>query len=240
MRLYAEAARYRDKVPDWTSRLPIEPASVRLFAGLGRDQIGVILAAGIQRKFKASELIIRAEEPATRLFLITSGYANYFVVTSTGHEVLLRRLVPGDVIGVGSFLSDPAGYLGSARTVRPSEALTWEHRTVRQLAKTYPVLVENALRKSLRYIALYAQRHIGLVSDRAAERLASALTNLGSRAGHALPRGIEVEITNEDLASLADLSFFTVSRIFKQWEHEGTVEKSRGRVLIRRPEKLLA
>lgn len=240
MSFYAQPAHYREKAPEWANNLPIDASSVRLFAGLGKDQISVVVAAATRRKFKASELMVRAEEPATRLFLITSGCVNYFVVTSAGEEVLLRRLAPGDVIGVASFLSDPMGYLGSARTVRPSEVLVWEHRTVRQLAKTYPLLAENALRKALRYISLYAQRHIRLVSKPAAERLASVLTDLGYRAGHAMPAGMEVEITNQDLASLADLSFFTVSRIFRHWEHEGTVEKSRGKVLIRRPEKLLA
>ena len=55
-----------------------------------------------------------------------------------------------------------------------------------------------------------------------------------------LPSGIEIDIKNEDLASLADISFFTASRLLKEWERKGVVEKSRGKVLIRRPEKLLA
>lgn len=60
------------------------------------------------------------------------------------------------------------------------------------------------------------------------------------RAGRVLSSGIEVDINNEDLASLADVNFFTASRLLKVWERMGIVEKSRGKVLIRRPEKLLA
>jgi CRP-like cAMP-binding protein len=78
------------------------------------------------------------------------------------------------------------------------------------------------------------------VSNIAQERLACALSSLGSRIGHALPNGVEVDIKNEDLASLADVSIFTASRLLKDWERKGAVEKSRGKVLIRRPEKLLA
>jgi hypothetical protein len=36
------------------------------------------------------------------------------------------------------------------------------------------------------------------------------------------------------------VSIFTASRLLKDWERKGAVEKSRGKVLIRRPEKLLA
>jgi hypothetical protein len=87
----------------------------------------------------------------------------------------------------------------------------------------------------LRYLALYAKRHIGLVSNVAQEGLACALSSLGSRTGHALPGGVEVAIKNEDLASLADVSIFTASGLLKDWERKGAVEKSRGKVLIRVP-----
>jgi CRP-like cAMP-binding protein len=55
-----------------------------------------------------------------------------------------------------------------------------------------------------------------------------------------LPSGMEIEIKNEDLASLADISFFTATRFLKAWERKGAVKKSRGKVIIRSPEKLLA
>jgi CRP-like cAMP-binding protein len=51
---------------------------------------------------------------------------------------------------------------------------------------------------------------------------------------------VEVDIKNEDLASLADVSFFTATRILKSWDRNGVVDKSRGKVIIRSPEKLLA
>lgn len=218
----------------------IEPSSVQLFSGLGKDEIGVILAAAVRRKFETSRIIIRANEPATRLFLVKTGCVDYDVLTEEGREILLRRLVPGDIFGVGAFLSEPDGYLGTAKTACESDVLVWEHRVILQLARSYPRLTENALRTALRYLALYAKRHIGLVSNTAQERLACALSSLGSRTGHALPKGVEVDIKNEDLASLADLSIFTVSRLLKQWERKGVVEKSRAKVLIRSPEGLLA
>jgi CRP-like cAMP-binding protein len=92
----------------------------------------------------------------------------------------------------------------------------------------------------LRYLALYAKRHIGLVSNTAQERLAYALSSVGTRTGHVVPKGVEVDIKNEDLASLADISSFAASRILQGWDRKGVVEKRRGKVIIRSPEKLLA
>lgn len=218
----------------------IDSATVRLFAGLGKDEITAILAAAFRRRFKASETIIRAEEPATHLVLLRTGCVNFYVVTEKGRRILLRRLVPGNAFGIASFLSDPVGYLATATTVHEVEVLTWEHRIVRRLAGAYPRFPENAFRIALRYIAEYAQRHISLVSNTAQERLAYVLTSTASRAGHILPAGVEIDIKNEDLASLADVSFFTATRLLKNWERAGVVEKSRGKVLIRCPERLLA
>jgi CRP-like cAMP-binding protein len=218
----------------------IEPASVRFFTGLGKNETSVILAAATRRTVKGAEIVARADEPATHLFLVRDGCLDFYVVTSDGREILLRRLVSGNIFGVGAFLSQPAGYVGTSKAVHSSEVLMWEHPVIRQLAKAYPRLAENALRTVLRYVALFAERHIALVSKPAQERLAFALTSLGSRTGHMVPTGVEIDIKNKDLASLADVSFFTASRLMQAWERKGAVEKSRGKVLIRCPEKLLA
>jgi CRP-like cAMP-binding protein len=220
--------------------LMIEPASVRFFTGLEKSETSAILAAATRRKLRDGEIVARADEPASHLFLVRDGCVDYFVVTSDGREILLRRLVSGNIFGVGAFLSQPAGYVGTSKAVHNSEVFVWEHTVIRQLAKEYPLLGENALRTVLRYVALFAERHIALVTKPAQERLAFALTSLGSRAGHMVPAGVEINIKNEDLASLADVSFFTASRFLQEWERKGAVEKSRGKVLIRSPEKLLA
>jgi CRP/FNR family transcriptional regulator, nitrogen oxide reductase regulator len=217
----------------------VEQASVRLFAGLGRSEVDAILSAATRLKFSASQIIVRAHNPTTHLFLLRIGRVDYYVETDDGRQVLLRRLIPGNVFGVAAFLSHPTGYLGTAKAIEKSEALRWEHRVVRQLGKSYPRLAENALRITLKYLALYAQRHLRLVSNSASQRVASVLTGLGAQTGHLSRSGLEININNEDLASLADVNFFTASRLLKEWEREGVVEKRRGKVLLRTPERLL-
>jgi CRP/FNR family transcriptional regulator, nitrogen oxide reductase regulator len=250
MTIQSQSADSTRSSAQWTKRdqhtnhaklsLAIEPASVRFFTGLEKKETEIILAAATRRTFERGEIIARADEPASHLFLVAKGCVDYYVLTSDGREVLLRRLVSGNIFGVAAFLSQPSGYVGTSKAVHDCELFIWEHAVIRQLAKSYPRLGENALRTALRYIALFAERHIALVSKPAQERLAFALTSLGSRVGHSAPDGVEVNIKNEDLASLADVSFFTASRFLQEWDRKGAVEKSRGKVLIRSPEKLLA
>ena len=156
----------------------ISPASVQLFTGLQESEIKAIKDAATRREFEASRILVTANEPANRLFLIETGCVDYHVTSEAGRDILLRRLAAGDVFGVGSLLSKPIGYIGTAKAVQDIRVLEWKDRVIRLLAKTYPQLLENALRTALRYLALYAKRHIGLVSNTAQERLACALGSL--------------------------------------------------------------
>ena len=227
-----------EKMPPRSFRAP-DPAR-DIFKGLEKHEVMVIRHAAVRRTFSASEVIMSTEEPALHFFIPEIGYVDYFILTRDGTQILLRRLAPGDPFGFAAFLSEPTGYLGTAKSVGNSEILVWDHHIIRHLGRSYPRLVENSLRIALHYIALYAKRHIAIVSNTAQERVASVLANLGSRLGHALPEGLQVDVKNEDLASLSDVNFFTVSRILKHWEQQGAITKSRGKVLIRRPEDLLA
>lgn len=218
----------------------IDLTSVRIFTGLEKQEANAILAAAAKRKFKASETIIRAEGKATHMIMVRKGFVDFFVLTEKGQDVLVRRFVPGDVFGIASLLHEPLGYLGTATAVSDVEVLAWDQRDAARIAHAYPRFSQNAFRLALRYIAIYAHRHTSLVFDTAQERLAYALTSTASRAGATLPTGVEISIRNQDLASLADVSLFTACRLMKKWERAGAVEKSRGKVLIRCPERLLA
>ena len=218
----------------------LEPGDVELFSGIGKEERQSILAAAVNRSFKTGDIIVRADDVASHLFLIKRGAVDFHVITSDGKDVLLGRLVHGDIFGVAAFLSTPAGYLGTAQAAQQCEILSWPRRIANQLARVHPDLAENALRTALRYLARYVKRHISLVSNTASERLASTLASLGARAGHAVPDGIEIDIKNEDLASLSDVGFFTTSRLLSVWQREGVLEKARGKVVLRCPEKLVS
>ncbi len=129
--------------------------------------------------------------------------------------------------------------MGSAQTIEPCEIYRWSHFEVRRLAHSYPQLAENALRIALRYLTEFADRHKNFATRTAEQRLAGTLLNLAQRAGRQYPGGVQVDVTNEQLGSLADVGMFTASRTLKKWERAGAIGKLRGRVLVKAPEKLL-
>jgi CRP-like cAMP-binding protein len=211
----------------------------KLFAGFTHGEIETIRSAAAKRNFRAGQVICRTGESATHLFLLESGAVNYYRVTEEGNEILLTRLSPGEAFGLGTLLSKPIKYIGTAESISKCEIYAWEHRWVRQFAMRHPRLAENALRISLEYIRLYAERHVALVSLGAENRLVRTVAGLGTRIGTHHPQGLEIPITNEHLASLSDVGPFTVSRLLKKLERKGALHKRRGKVIVCCPEKMV-
>lgn len=81
-------------------------------------------------------------------------------------------------------------------------------------------------------------RHANLMTKGRAARLAQALLQLATDAGEVQRSGIVIDITNEQLSSLSDVSPFTASRLLSRWQREGTLVKQRGRVTLLDPESL--
>jgi CRP-like cAMP-binding protein len=220
--------------PERQSTLPSQ-----IFAGIGEDAIAEIVAAAHSRKVTAKQMILHAGEKATHLFVQRAGSGRYFKLTRSGEEVVLQMLGPGDTFGIGALLENPCPYIGSAEATSDVEMLVWEHTSIRKFAALHPQLADNALRIVLQYLKKYVNRHVGLVTKTAEQRLADTLLNLGHRTGRTIPTGVQVDVTNGELGALADISSFTTSRLLSGWERQGTVSKSRGKVLIHSPEALV-
>jgi CRP-like cAMP-binding protein len=75
-------------------------------------------------------------------------------------------------------------------------------------------------------------------SQTAQQRLARVIVESARHIGREGPEGIELGLTNEQLAHMADVSLFTVSRQLSEWHSERILAKSRGKILLRAPKRL--
>jgi CRP-like cAMP-binding protein len=211
----------------------------RLLAGVPPAARQAIVAESRRRTLRPAQVLFRCGEPAERLFVLRKGRVQFARPARNGRQIVMAILAPGDVFGLGTMLTEHIDYMGTAESLESGEVLVWTRETIQALADDYPQLSENALSVALGYVAMFAERHERLVTVTAEQRLARALTRLGFRTGTRTPSGIDVPIKNDQLASLADVSPATASRLLKQWESDGVISKSRGMVRIICPEKLL-
>ncbi len=211
----------------------------RFLEGLSPASLDCILASATPRQYLAGAVVTNQEDPANYYFLLTSGRARYFFVTQDGRKLLLHWFGPGETFGGFTLLANPSNYLASTEVVKDSCVLMWDRPTIRSLAERYPRLLENALLTAADYLTLAVAAHIALSCHDARQRLGQVLLNFARNFGQQVHDGTEVEVTNEELAGAANLTLFTTSRLLGEWQRQGAVLKSRGKVLLRYPERLL-
>jgi CRP-like cAMP-binding protein len=210
----------------------------RFLGGLSPRDLEIVRAAARERRYLANSVITNQGNPAENFFLLTSGRARHFFLTPDGRKTLLLWLTPGDVFGGAAFLQEPTKYLISTEALRDSSVLVWDRPTLRRLATQHPGILENALLVACDYLTLYVADHVALVCDTARQRLAHVLVGLSGIIGRQTPDGIEFDATNEELASAANITPFTASRLLREWQTSRAVAKRRGKILLRSPERL--
>jgi CRP/FNR family transcriptional regulator, nitrogen oxide reductase regulator len=216
------------------------PASSPSFlTGLDEPATQAILAAAQTRRIASKQNITTGGDKATHLFLVRKGRVHYYHLTKQGESVLLAYLLPGDVIGLVTILKSPSPYMATAEANSDCELLAWEHSVIRELVARHPLLGENGLHLALGYLRNYIDRHVGLVTKTAEERLAETLLKLGEQTGKVQADGIEIRATNDQLGELADISPFTASRVLNNWVGSGILSKGRGRIVLHSPEALM-
>ena len=203
-----------------------------LLAGLADAERRAILAAAVLRKFRARDVMIHQGTPAKHLYLLVSGRARYFFVTRQGRKLLLRWLIAGDITGAAALLHSNASYLIGTEMVRDGLALSWDRTTMGDLTTRYPTLLHNTLSVVIGYLDWYLIDHVALTYESAGQRVAAILDRLATTIGSSCTEGIEVDVTNEELANAANVTPFTVSRLLSKWQSSGLLAKRRGTIVV--------
>jgi CRP-like cAMP-binding protein len=211
----------------------------RFLEGFAPSDLAIILGAATLQRFKAHTLLANESESAQKLFLILEGRARTFTMTRQGDKLLLVWIPPGDMSGGRALLSKPVVYLVSTETVTDSLVLVWNHSAIVPLTKRYPRLLENALMLASEYVEIYHDLHISASYHTASQRVSRVLDGLAREMGQRVVEGIELNVSNEELANEANVTIFTVSRLLNDWQRKGLLVKGRGRVVLRSPEKLV-
>jgi CRP/FNR family transcriptional regulator, nitrogen oxide reductase regulator len=206
--------------------------------GLAPSERDIVLSAATKRRFMVKSVVTNQGDPAERLFLLTKGRARFFFITQTGKKILLHWLPPGEVFGGATLLLRPSPYLVSTETLKDSSVLAWDRATIRGLAMRYPRLLDNAMLIASDYFSWHLSSHVALTCHTARQRLAQVLVSLARAIGHEVPGGIELDVTNEELANAANVTPFTASRLFSGWQRNGILTKSRGKVTLHSAKRL--
>lgn len=210
-----------------------------LFQGIDARTLDAVLAVGRQRRFLARSIVTNQGHPASHLFLVLSGRARSFFLTQGGDKLHIYSFPPGEAFGGMALVARNSEYIVSTEAVAESQMLVWEREVIRPLFLQSTKLLDNALGIGSDYLNVTIAMHVAATCHTARQRLAEVLVNLASGVGQRVSGGIELSLRNEELAAAASITPYTVSRLMSEWQRSGLVTKSRGRVLLPSPERLL-
>jgi len=214
------------------------PPSTDILWGMNPKEIKEILVAARPRRFSAKSMMTHQGDSSDYFLLMWKGRGRFFYVTPTGKKLILLWIKPGETFGVAAFSRRPYPYLASSEAVQDSVVLAWDGPTILALGRRFPQLLENVIYLTFEYVSWYIGAHSALVSESAQERLANLLVALGPSIGEAVSDGIEIDVSNQELADSVNINLYTVTRILSKWQRTGAIRKYRGKILLRSPKKL--
>ncbi|ABF40424.1 cyclic nucleotide-binding protein [Candidatus Koribacter versatilis Ellin345] len=201
-----------------------------LFEGMSPADRLEVLSAATVHKLMARTIVTHQNSTADCMYLLLEGCGRHFLVQPNGRMSILMWLPRGSLFGAAAVLSHPRNYIVSTETVIPSTIAAWKRDVIRELMQRHPLLFENTLLIASDYVAHFLR---GFTNQSAKQRLAREIATLAVSIGEQTKDGILLDITNEDLASGANVTMFTASRILGRWKRAHVLSKTRGRLILR-------
>jgi CRP-like cAMP-binding protein len=207
------------------------------FRALEAEQLSEVLGAAKTMHAAVGQVLTQQGGKAEHFFFIRTGAVKSCHLEPDGKEVRLYVGYPGDVFGLVNLLERPTPYVCTITAARDSELLAWDQAEIRRLAHKYRVLVSNGFEIVMRYLNETFERVTDMATASAPQRLRRRLLRMAA-SGKPTAHGVEILITNEELAAETQLTPWTISRELRRWARSGALTKKRGRLYLR-PEKLL-
>ena len=207
-------------------------SEVDIFTDLNDQEMATIAAAAPMRQLTPGELLYSPPQPIETLFILKQGRVRIFRVSPDGRALTTAILTPGTIFGEMLLL-------GQQMHDNFAEALDKVTVCVMTRADVHRFLLSDA-RISARISEILGNRVTQLerrlsdtVFKSVPQRVATTLCLLADQEPRRLlGRGIQIQLTHEQVAALAGTSRETTTKILNEYAVQGLIRLGRGRVTI--------
>lgn len=207
---------------------------VPIFTELNDEDLGFIMQMTVRRAYPKNTMIVIEEDRGDMLYIIESGSVKITRLDEEGHEVILAILGAAEFFGEMALL-DGQGRSANVMALEDTVLFTLHRRDFLDVLGRFPSIsiqllreMTSRLRKSdqqIKSLSLSdAEHRIGIALHRFAEDM--GIFKMGQVIIKRLPY-------QQDIANMAGTSRETVSRMLKNLEKKGLVERQGRRLVIR-------
>ena len=220
------------KITEFAKKVP-------LFQGLTDTELLTVCSLMIPREFHAGEVILQRGDEGQTFFIIVSGTAHVFVITSEDKQTILATLKRSDFFGENAIL-DGEPRSASVIAAENCKVLMLYRKPFLDILHRFPkisvqMLIEMSkrLRKSNRQI-----KTLSLIS--AYGRVAEVILRIASEQGYRVGKVMIIpkRPTHQRIAEMAGTSRETVSRIMSTLQKKHYIAINRKKITILDEENL--
>ncbi|MFN7025893.1 MAG: Crp/Fnr family transcriptional regulator [Pseudorhizobium sp.] len=212
-----------------------------LFKEMSSESVDVLLSHATSKRYVGGEAVFEQGASATHFFLLLHGRLKVNQVTSSGQQIIVRVVHPGDLFGFAKALQR-SDYPGTAVAVTDSIALGWPTHLWPDFINHNPRLAVSAMQTIGQRLEEAHTRIREMSTEEVERRVAHTVLRLTKQAGKKEAAGIRIDfpISRQDIAEMTGTTLHTVSRILSAWESKGLVQGGRQKLLVCNVEALSA
>lgn len=215
-------------------------ASLPLFAGMAPADLDKFLEGATSRRVAKDGFVFEQDGDATVFFVLLSGRVRVVKTTPDGQQVIVRYIVPGELLGIAPALGRNT-YPATAIAVVDCVVLAWPSRLWPEFATAFPSFGANTYRMIGQRLDDVQTQVVEMATEQVEQRVAHALLRLVQQTGKKTGEGILIDfpISRQDIAEMTGTTLHTVSRLLTAWEQKGLVKSARQQVTIVAPHRLM-
>ncbi|RWM07712.1 Crp/Fnr family transcriptional regulator [Mesorhizobium sp.] len=215
-------------------------AGLSAFQDLTAKELDTIIGRARSKRIARNAFLFEEEQEAHSFFLLLDGHVRVVKSTPDGHEVTVRYISPGELMGIALALGRTT-YPASAIAVVDCVSLAWPSHQWPTFAEEFPAFVANAYKTIGSRLQDAHSRVIEMSTEQVDQRVAHALLKLVDQTGKKTGEGflIDFPLSRQNIAEMTGTTLHTVSRLLSCWEGKGLVKSGRQKVTVLAPHRLL-
>ncbi|HEX2294361.1 MAG TPA: Crp/Fnr family transcriptional regulator [Actinomycetota bacterium] len=205
-------------------------ARTELFSELTPEGLERVAARGVERTFRKRQILLHAGDESRHLYVLLSGSVKLYVDSAAGDQLHLGRVAAPDVLGLVG-VADGGPRSASAEVVEPATVLAIARADLLELFGELPALLHAYLRAVGGLLRRLQERTEDLVFLDLHGRVAKLLLALGDAGSANDP--IDLQMTQNEMASMVGGSRPTINQILRTFESRGYISLDSRHLTIR-------
>lgn len=203
-----------------------------LFKGLSPKAQAALAEMAASKQFGKNDIVFRSQEPCDAFTIVENGLVRVSRYSSTGKRLTYLLAGPGEPLNlVGPFTGASRDYVAEAATDATIVAI--ERKTFTEFAFDHPQLVITIIDILGQAVDSSNSRILDMLDKKVIQRLKRVLHTLSVKFGPVL------NFTAMEIADLASTTTESALRVLSDLRQNGIIEKSRGQIVICKPEALI-